>query len=76
MKLVLELGGKINLPRRMRWLDGITEVTATRFGELWEMVGGQGGLACCSPWGREGLDTIWGLNNSRKIIRGRLGKSV
>ena len=23
---------------------------------------GQGGLACCSPWGRKELDTIEGLN--------------
>ena len=24
---------------------------------------GQGGLACCSPWGRKGLDTTQRLNN-------------
>ena len=23
---------------------------------------GQGGLACCGPWGRKELDTIEGLN--------------
>ena len=76
MKLVVELGRKINLPRRMRWLDGITEAMAIKLGKLLKMVGGQGGLACCSPWGREELLTTRGLNNSRKIIRGRLVKSV
>ena len=30
--------------QRMRWLDGITD--STDMG-----LGGQGGLACCSPWG-------------------------
>ena len=24
---------------------------------------GQGGLACCSPWGCRELDTTWRLNN-------------
>ena len=76
MKLVVELGRKINLPRRMRWLDGITEAMAIKLGKLLEMVGAQGGLACCSPWGHEESDMTRGLNNSRKIIRGRLVKSV
>ena len=26
---------------------------------------GQGSLACCSPWGRKELDTIWWLNNNK-----------
>ena len=25
---------------------------------------GQGGLVCCSPWGRKGLDTTWWLNSN------------
>ena len=25
---------------------------------------GQGGLACCSPWGQEELDVSWQLNNT------------
>ena len=33
---------------RMRWLDSITDVMETNLGKLWEMVEGQGGLACCS----------------------------
>ena len=34
--------------QRMRWLDSITDVMETNLGKLWEMVEGQGGLACCS----------------------------
>ena len=26
---------------------------------------GRGGLACCSPWGREESDTTWRLNHSK-----------
>ena len=26
---------------------------------------GQGGLACCSPWGFKQLDTTWWLNNNK-----------
>ena len=26
---------------------------------------GQGGLACCSPWGLKELDTAWWLNNNK-----------
>ena len=29
---------------------------------------GQGGLACCSPWGHEKLDTTWWLNNNNYNI--------
>ena len=41
--------------RRMRWLDGITESV-----DMFEQTGnsaGQGGLVCCSPWGRKEPDT-------------------
>ena len=29
---------------------------------------GQGGLACCSPWGRKELDTMGQLNNSNIVV--------
>ena len=43
--------------QRMRWLDGIRE-----------LVMGQGGLACCSPWGLKELDTTERLNNNSKKL--------
>ena len=47
--------------QRMRWLDGITDSMDMSFGWLW--VGdGQGGLACCSPWGHKESDTTEQLN--------------
>ena len=43
----------------MRGLDGITHLIDRRLNKLQELVeqapgvgDGQGGLACCSPWGR------------------------
>ena len=44
--------------QRMRWLDGITDSMDVSPG-----VGdGQGGLVCCSPWGRKESDTTERLN--------------
>ena len=40
----------------MRWLDGITDSMDMNLGD------GQGGLACCSPWGRKELDMTEQLN--------------
>ena len=46
----------------MRWLDGITD-SMDHESEGTPGVGdGQGGLACCSPWGCKELDTTEQLN--------------
>ena len=41
----------------MRLLDGITDSVDMSLGRLWELVIGQGGLACCGSWGHKELDT-------------------
>ena len=48
--------------QRMRWLDGITD--SMDMGLLWTLgIGdGQGGLACCSSWGRKESDMTERLN--------------
>ena len=45
--------------QRMRWLDGITNSMDVSLSEVGD---GQGGLACCSPWGRKELDMTEQLN--------------
>ena len=57
--------GKIEGGRRrgrqwMRWLDGITDSVVMSLSGL--LGDGQGGLACCSPWGRKVSDTTERLN--------------
>ena len=48
--------------QRMRWLDGISQLDGREFEQAPGVADGQGGLACCSPWGRKGLDTTEQLN--------------
>ena len=51
-------GGRRRGQQRMRWLDGITNLMdkSLRVGD------GQGGLACCSSWGRKESDMTDRLN--------------
>ena len=46
----------------MRWLDGITDSMDMSLSKLWGIGHGQGGLACCSPWGHKESDTTEQLN--------------
>ena len=41
----------------MRWLDGITGLNGHEFEQALGDGEGQGGLACCSRWGRKESDT-------------------
>ena len=45
----------------MRWLDGITD-KGCGLGWTPGVGDGQGGLACCTPWGRKGSDMTERLN--------------
>ena len=42
--------------QRMRWLDGITDLTDMSLRKLWEIVR-EGNLVCCSSRGCKELDT-------------------
>ena len=58
------IGGRRRRGRqRMRWLDGITDSMDMSLSKFQELVGDkQGGLVCCSPWGRKESDTTKRLN--------------
>ena len=53
----------------MRWLDGIT-FNGHEFEQTLGDGGGQGSLACCSPWGHKESEMIYRLNN---IPRSEIG---
>ena len=47
--------------QRMKWLDGI-RLDGHEFEQALGAGDGQGGLACCSSWGRKESDTTERLN--------------
>jgi len=48
--------------QRMRWLDGITNSMDVSFESTPGVGDGQGGLVCCSSWGRKESDMTERLN--------------
>ena len=48
--------------QRMRWLDGIIDSMDMSLSQAPGVGDGQGGLACCSPWGRNESDVTERLN--------------
>ena len=48
--------------QRMRWLDSITNLMDMSLSKLPGVGDGQGGLACCGPWGRKESDRTERLN--------------
>ena len=54
--------GRRSRQERMRWLDGTTNSMAMSLSKLQELSGGQGSLACYSPWGRKESDMTEQLN--------------
>ena len=48
--------------QRMSWLDGITDRMDLGLGRLSAVGDGQGGLVCCSSWGRKESDVTEQLN--------------
>ena len=57
MMLVKIEGGRRRGRQRMRWLDGITDVTDMSLHKLRGEGDGQGGPVCCSLWDRKGDTT-------------------
>ena len=55
--------------QRMRWLDSTTHSVDMNLGKFWEILRyRRTRQACCSPWGHNKSDMIWGLNSSIKYI--------
>ena len=51
----------------MRWLDGVTDSMDMSLSKL-QVGDGQGGLECCSSWGRKESDTTERLNGLKMFF--------
>ena len=60
-------GGRRRGWQRMRWLDGITDSTDVESEWTLGVGDGQGGLACCSQWGRKESNLTERLNWNKLI---------
>ena len=63
--------------QRMSWLAGITEVVdVNEFEQTLGDGGGQGRLACCSPWGHKESDMTEQLNNNTAKLRSPVPRAL
>ena len=70
-------GGRRRGRQRMRWLDGITNVTDMNLSKLQGVDSeGQGSLACYSLWGGKDSDMTQGMNNNNHYYYLIMLKSV
>ena len=51
-----KIKGRRRRRQRMKWVDGITDAMNMNLSKLQGDGERQGGLACCSPWGRKESD--------------------
>ena len=63
--------------QRMSWLAGITDVVdVNEFEQTLGDGGGQGSLACCSPWGHNESDMTEQLNNNTAKLRSPVPRAL
>ena len=51
-----KIESRMRRSQRMRWLDGNHQCNEHELGQILRDGEGQGGLVCCCPWGRRGVE--------------------